>query len=79
MQAAPIDAPERATLLPLAVRVEQLAQALLAVFDGRAPFTADQPEIDMRLSAPVGGMFIVFEEAVLPVLQAFASARTIAT
>ncbi len=79
VRAAPHDAPEQATLLPLAVRVAQLAEALLAVFDGRAPFNSDQPDIDLRLSAPVGGMFIVFEEAVLPVLHAFAPARTIAT
>ncbi len=77
VRATPIDAPEQATLLPLAARVEALAEALLRVFVGRAPSGTDQPGVDLRLSAPVGGMFIVFEEAALSFLQANAPARTI--
>ena len=79
VHAAPSDAPERATLLPLAVRVEQLGQAVLAALDGIGPSIVHHRDIDLSLSAPVGGMFIVFEEAVLTLLQAGTPARTISS
>ena len=64
VHAAPVEAPERPTLLLLAARVDALATALLAVFDMRT-----MPSIDLHLSAPVGGMFIVFEQAILTFLS----------
>lgn len=63
--AAPADSPERDVLLPLSQRVQALARAVIAAFDGVPAALADR-----TLSAPAGGMFVVFEAAVLAWLNA---------